>query len=367
MADARSGLRVLVINPGSTSTKVAVYEDDRPLFAGKVDHPAEELAAYGSIAGQAELRRRAVLDLIERAGVDPAGLKAVVGRGGLLKPLPSGTYAVDEAMVADLGRGERGEHAANLGGLVAREIAAPLGLPSYVVDPVSVDEFEPLARLSGLPEIERQSLLHALNIKAEARRAAAEIGRPLNQCNLIVAHLGGGISVCPLAKGRMVDVNNANEEGPFSPERAGGLPSASLVRLCFSGRYDQAGLLRRLTAGGGMVSYLGTNDCQVAEERAGGGEARAALVLEAMAYQVAKEIGAMATVLFGRVDAVVLAGGLARSKHLVNLIKARISFIAPVLVYPGEDELAALAAGARRVLTGEEPAKSYTDATTPGV
>ncbi len=350
---------ILVINPGSTSTKVAVYEDDRPLLVGQAGHKVEELEAFAGVAAQAPLRRRAVLDLLAEAGIELAGLSAVVGRGGLLKPVAGGTYSINQAMLADLREARRGEHAANLGGLIAAEIAGRLRVPAYVVDPVSVDEMEPVARLSGLPEIERRSLLHALNIKASARRAADGLGRSLPELNLIVAHLGGGISICPLAGGRMVDVNNANEEGPFSPERAGGLPSASLVQLCFSGRYGQDELLRRLTARGGMVAYLGTNDFQEALDRARAGDRLAALVIEAMAYQIAKEIGAMATVLRGRVDAVVITGGLARSTEFVDLIKPRVAFIAPILVYPGEDEMAALAAGARRALTGEEPARDY--------
>ncbi|MHB9058134.1 MAG: butyrate kinase [Bacillota bacterium] len=351
--------RILVINPGSTSTKVAVYEDDRPLFVGQAEHSAAELAALGGIAAQEPLRRKAVLDLLAGAGLDLSGIAAVVGRGGLLKPVTAGVYRVNPAMLADLSRAERGEHAANLGGLIAAEIAADLEVPALVVDPVSVDEFEPVARLSGLPEIERQSLLHALNIKAGARRAAAELGKPLSELNLIVAHLGGGISVCPLAGGRMVDANNANEEGPFSPERAGGLPAASLVRLCFSGRYGREELLRRLNSRGGMVAYLGTNDLKEALARAHTGDRQAGLVMEAMAYQTAKEIGAMATVLKGRVDAIVIAGGLARSAEFTDLIRSRVAFIAPVLVYPGEDEMAALAAGARRALNGEESVKDY--------
>jgi len=351
--------RILVINPGSTSTKVAVYEDDRPVFAGRVEHRAEELAAFRSVTAQAPMRRRAVLDLLTGARVELDKLAAVVGRGGLLKPVAAGTYLVNQAMLDDLRRAERGEHASNLGGILAAEMADDLGVPAYVVDPVSVDEMEPVARLSGLPEIERHSLLHALNIRACARRAADELGRPLPDLNLVVCHLGGGISVCALAGGRMVDVNNANEEGPFSPERAGGLPAASLVRLCFSGRYGRDELLHRLTARGGMVAYLGTNDFQEAVGRARSGDHLAGLVIEAMAYQVAKEIGAMATVLRGRVDALAFAGGLARSTELLDLIRPRVAFIAPILVYPGEDEMAALAAGARRALTGDEPARVY--------
>lgn len=357
--DRAPGRRVLVINPGSTSTKVAVYEDDRPLFVGQAEHSAAELAALGGIAAQEPLRRKAALDLVAAAGLDLSGVVAVVGRGGLLKPVAAGVYRVTPAMLADLRRAERGEHASNLGGLIAAEIAAGLGMPALVVDPVSVNEFEPVARLSGLPEIERRSLLHALNIKAGARRAADELGQPLSNLNLIVAHLGGGISVCPLAGGRMIDVNNANEEGPFSPERAGGLPAASLVRLAFSGRFTQEELLRRLNSRGGMVAYLGTNDLKEALARARDGDRQAGLVIEAMAYQVAKEIGAMATVLRGRVDAIVLAGGLARSPEFTELVRSRVAFIAPVLVYPGEDEMAALAAGARRALDGEEPVRDY--------
>lgn len=352
--------RILAINPGSTSTKVAVYEDERPLFGETLRHSAGELARYPRIFDQYEFRRDAVLALLERHEIALSSLSAVVGRGGILRPIESGTYIVNEAMLQDLRAPKEREHASNLGAIIAHEIAVRAGVPAYIVDPVCVDEFDEIARISGLPEIERKSLSHALNLKAVARRAAKDLGRPYTELNLIVAHLGGGISVSPHRKGRMVDVNQALDgTGPFSPERAGGLPVGDVVRMCYSGKYTYEEMFRKIAGQGGLVAHLGTNDAAEVERRIEAGDQRARLIYEAMAYQIAKEIGAMATVLYGQVDAIVLTGGLAHSRMLLDWIISRVQWIAPVMIYPGEDEMLAMTQGVLRVLNGEEEAKVY--------
>ena len=351
--------RILVINPGSTSTKVALFEDETPLLQETLRYDAADLAPFAHIADQYAFRRDSVLRWLERNGVAPETLSAVVGRGGLFRPLESGTYRVNEVMLEEMRRPGPREHASNLGVLIAQEIAGPLGIPAFTVDPVSVDEFDDLARFSGLAEIRRQSLSHALNIKAVARRAAADLGRRYQDLNLVIAHLGGGISVTAHRRGRMVDVNNALDAGPFSPERCGTLPLTDLIELCYSGRFTKEELKKYLVGKGGLVSHLGTNSTIEVEKRIAAGDAHALLVSQAMAYQIAKEIGAMATVLKGEVDAIVLTGGVAHWKDLVAWIGERVAFIAPVLVYPGEDEMLALAQGALRVLRGEEEARTY--------
>lgn len=352
--------RVLCVNPGSTSTKIAFFDDGTELYAATVHHSPEELAGFPRVADQAGFRTRLVIGMLGGAGVATEGLDAVVGRGGLTRPLDSGTYRVDEALLADVAEGARGEHASNLGAIVAARIAAFCRVPAYVVDPVMVDELDELARFSGHPEIERRSIFHALNHKAVARRHARALGRPYEELNLIVAHLGGGVSVGAHRRGRVVDVNNAlNGDGPFAPERAGGLPTASFARLCLESGRTHAQVRRLLAGAGGYVSLLGTNDGREVARRAASGDARAALVQDALAYQVAKEVGRCAAVLRGAVDAILLTGGLARNAVLVEAITGRVAWIAPVVVYEGEDEMAALAEGALRVLHGEEEAKTY--------
>jgi butyrate kinase len=352
--------RVLAINPGSTSTKVALYEDETPLFTETLSHDAAQLARYAHIADQYEFRRDAVLRLLEEHAVELNSLSAVVGRGGLLRPIESGTYTVNERMLQDLRMPKEREHASNLGAIIAHDIAGRAGVPAYIVDPVCVDEFEPIARISGLPEIERRSLSHALNLKAVARRAAQDLGRPYTELNLVMVHLGGGISVAPHRKGRMIDVNQALDgTGPFSPERAGGLPVGDVVRMCYSGKYTYEQMFKKLAGRGGLVAHLGTNDAREVERRIAAGDKHAALVYEAMAYQIAKEIGLMATVLYGQVDAIVITGSLAYSKMLLDWIIPRVQWIAPVRVYPGEDEMLALTQGTLRVLRGEEQPKEY--------
>ncbi|MHB1295545.1 MAG: butyrate kinase [Anaerolineae bacterium] len=352
--------RILAINPGSTSSKVAVYEDSTLAFSAVVEHTLQDLARYPSIIDQYPLRRDAVLQSLESAGISLASLHAVVGRGGMLQPIPSGTYGVNAAMLADLRRPTTRQHVSNLGSILAFEIAAPLGIPAFIVDPVTVDEFPPLARVAGLPNIQRRSESHALNTKAAARRAAQELGRPYAAVNLVVVHLGSGISVSAHTGGRMVDVNQGLDgTGPFSPERAGGLPVGDVMRMAFSGAYTPQDLYTLITRRGGLVAHLGTNDAREVERRIAEGDAHARLVYEALAYQVAKEIGLMATVLKGHVDAIVLTGGLAYSQMLVGWIEERVAWIAPVRVYAGQMEMAALAEGALRVLRGEEEPKEY--------
>jgi butyrate kinase len=359
--------RVLVINPGSTSTKVAVYEDEQPLFVKTLYHSSQQLSAFSHILDQYDFRLEAILELLQSRDIPLTSLSAVVGRGGILRPIPSGTYVVGESMVAELRhRDKEREHASNLGGLLAYEIANCLGIPAFIVDPVCVDEFDDLARVSGLPEIERKSLSHALNLKAVARRAASDLGKPYTGLNLVVVHLGGGISVTAHRRGRMVDVNQALDgTGPFAPERAGGLPVGDVVRMCYGVppyeglalTYEQ--MFRKLAGEGGLVAHLGTNSAVEVERRIEAGDAHARLVYEAMAYQIAKEIGAMATVLKGEVEAIVITGGVARSKVLLDWIAERVSWIATLLFYPGEDEMLALAEGALSVLRGEEEARVY--------
>jgi butyrate kinase len=359
--------RLLVINPGSTSTKIAVYDDEQPIFVETLRHSSQEIASFSHILDQYDLRLKAVLRSLEERQIPLDSLAAVVGRGGVLRPIPSGTYQVNDKMVAELsGRNKEREHASNLGGPLARNIAGRVAVPAYIVDPVAVDEFDDLARISGLPEIERKSLSHALNVKAAARRAAQDLGRPYSDLNLVVVHLGGGISVTAHRQGQMVDVNQALDgTGPFAPERSGGLPVGDVVRMCF-GVYPYEGLgltyeqmFKKLAGQGGLVAHLGTNSAQVVEKRIEAGDGRARLIYEAMAYQVAKEIGAMATVIKGQVDAIVMTGGVAHSKMLLAWIEDRVRWIAPILVYPGEDEMLALAQGALRVLRGEEAAREY--------
>jgi butyrate kinase len=353
--------RILVINPGSTSTKLAVFEDEEPLYSETIAHPHQQIAAFPRIPDQYAFRRDAVLAFLKEHAVDPSSLDAVVGRGGLLRPLDSGTYRVNQRMLQELRSPHKErDHVVNLGALIANEIAQPLRISAFIVDPVCVDELDSLARVSGLPEIERKSFSHALSLKSAARHAARDLGRPYEELNLVVAHLGGGISVTAHRQGRMIDVNQALDgTGPFSPERVGGLPFGDVMRLCFSGKYTYDELFRRLTRQGGLLAHLGTNDAVEVEKRIAQGDEHARLIYEALAYQIAKEIGLMATVLKGQVDAIVLTGGLAHSSMLVGWIRERVEWIAPLLVYPGQDEMLAMTQGALRVLRGEEQAKEY--------
>ena len=352
--------RVLAINPGSTSTKIAVYEDDKAIFKDTLRHSAEELAPFKRITDQFDFRKEVIEKCLAKAGIDIKSLDAIIGRGGLFKPIPSGTYAVNQAMLDYIKAGTGGDHASNLGCLIADDIARDAGVRAYIVDPVVVDELGPLARYSGLPEIPRVSIFHALNQKAVARRAARDLGKKYQELNLIVVHLGGGISVGIHEKGKVVDVNNAlNGDGPFAPERAGGLPTGDLVKMCFSGKYTQAEMMKLLAGKGGCVSHLGTNDGREMEEKVKAGDEKTTLIVQAMAYQVSKTIGEMATVVCGRVDAIVLTGSFAYFPEFIEWIKERVGWIAKVMVYPGEDEMTALAEAGIRVLKGEEPVREY--------
>ncbi len=352
--------KILVINPGSTSTKIAIYDGENPVFETTIRHTTEELKVFSNIVEQFEFRKGVILKEIFEKGFSINEINAIAARGGLLHPIESGTYRVNDDMVHDLMEARYGEHASNLGAPIAKRISDEFGMPAYIVDPVVIDEMIPLARYSGLKGIERKSIWHALNQKAVARRAAKDLGKSYEEVNLIVVHLGGGISIAAHRQGKTIDVNNAlNGDGPFAPERAGGLPTISLVNLCLSGKYTYEEMKKLLAGKGGLVSHLGTNDAKVVENMVLQGDEYARLVYEAMAYQIAKTIGEMATVLEGKVDAIVLTGGIARSELLVNWIKDRVSWIAEVKVYPGEDEMRALAEGVLRVLRGEEQEKHY--------
>jgi butyrate kinase len=352
--------KLLMINPGSTSTKIGVYEDENPILIETLRHSSEEIGKYEGIFEQFNFRKEVILNVLKEKNFDIKTLDAIVGRGGLLKPIEGGTYSVNEAMLLDLKVGVLGQHASNLGGIIANEIAKSLDIPSFIVDPVVVDEMIDVARISGMPEIERKSIFHALNQKAVAKRYAKENGKKYEEINLIVAHMGGGVSVGAHENGRVVDVNNALDgEGPFSPERSGGLPVGDLAKMCFSGKYTLDDIKKKINGKGGFVAYLNTNDAKEVGERAEAGDEKNKLIFEAMGYQVAKEIGKCAAVLKGQVDAIILTGGIAYGKRMVSYISERVEFICPVVVYPGEDELLALAEGALRVLSGKEQAKEY--------
>ena len=352
---------VLAINPGSTSTKVSIFEREQEIKTFKIDHRKEDLEDYKKIADQYEYRLRLIKDWLEAENISTDSLIAIVGRGGLLRSMPGGTYSVTDAMIEDLKVGIQGEHASNLGGMLAKGLADLKNIPSYIVDPVAVDEFHDIARISGLKEIPRKSLVHALNIKAVSHRRAKELNKNFEDLNLVVAHLGGGISIAAVEKGKIIDVNNAKEMGPFSPDRAGTLPVGDLVKLCYSGKYTLNEMKTMLQGEGGLFSYLDTMDGREVEERIKNGDNYARLIYDAMAYQIGKEIGSYATVLYGHIDNIILTGGLSYSNYLVDRIKEMIDFISEVIVYPGEDEMEALNKGAQRVINGEERAKIYED------
>lgn len=350
-----SDKRVLAINPGSTSTKIAVYKNEKCEYLENIKHSAEDLEDFECISDQYEFRKGIILAKLQEAGIDIEKLDAIVGRGGLVKPIPSGVYEVNEAMIADLKVGVLGEHASNLGGLIAADLAKSLdSARAFIADPVVVDEMEDVARLSGHPELERVSIFHALNQKAIARMHSKKMNKNYEDLNLIVVHLGGGVSVGAHKNGKVVDVNQAlNGDGPFSPERTGTLPAFALAKMCFSGKFTLDEIKKMITGKGGFVAYLGTNNAREVEERAAAGDEKAKLVQDAMGYQVAKEIGSMAAVLCGKVDAILLTGGIAYNKGFVEKISDRIKFIAPVEVYPGEDEMQALASNGLMVLNNE--------------
>lgn len=351
---------LLVINPGSTSTKIGVFENERLIFEETLRHELEELSKYKSIYEQYPFRKQVIVEALQKRGVSLQKLSGIVGRGGVLRPISGGTYRVSEGMLVDLQSGKYGEHASNLGGILAHEMAAQLNIPAFIVDPVVVDELQPVARFSGLPELERRSIFHALNQKAVARKTAKNLGKSYESARFIVCHMGGGITVGAHENGRVIDVNNGlNGDGPFSPERAGSVPIGDLIAMCYSGEYFSEEMARKLVGQGGLVAYLGTNDAKKVEEMIATGNEHAQLVYEAMAYQVAKEIGAAAVVLKGQIDAIILTGGLAYGDSFVQSICQRIDWIAPITVIPGENELEALAEGGLRVLRGEEEVQEY--------
>ena len=353
-------IKSLIINPGSTSTKIGVFEDETLLFEETLRHSTEEIAQYASIVDQKDFRKNIIVNLLNEKDFDINSLNVVVGRGGMLKPIVSGTYAVSDELLEDLKIGKQGQHASNLGGILAREIGDSIGVPSYIVDPVVVDELMPIARYSGVSELPRVSVFHALNQKAVAKRYAKESGKDYSALNLIVVHMGGGVSVGAHQNGRVVDVFNALDgDGAFSPERAGGVPSGALIKMCFSGKYTEKEVYSKIVGKGGINDYLGTNDMRDVEKMANEGDEKAIAVREAFVLQVTKDIGSMACVLNGKVDQIIVTGGIAYDKGIVSALKEKAEWIAPFTVYPGEDELLALAQGALRVLNGEEKAMDY--------
>lgn len=353
-------VKSLIINPGSTSTKIGVFEDETLLFEETLRHSTEEISQYATIFDQKDFRKKIITDLLKEKNFDINSLNMVVGRGGMLKPIPGGTYAVTDDLLEDLKVGVQGQHASNLGGILAREIGDSIGVPSYIVDPVVVDELAPAARYSGMAEIPRGSIFHALNQKAVAKRYAAEIGKPYESLRLIVVHMGGGVSVGAHEGGKVVDVFSAFDgDGAFSPERAGGVPCGALVKLCFSGKYTEKEIYAKLIGKGGFNAYCGTNDMRDVEKMVQGGDKKAEEVREAFITQVAKDIGSMACVLKGKADQILVTGGIAYDKVVVAGLKEKAEWIAPMTIYPGEDELMALVQGGLRVLNGEEKAMVY--------
>jgi len=353
-------IKSLIINPGSTSTKIGVFEDETLLFEETLRHSTEEISQYASIVDQKDFRKNIILDLLKEKNFDIKSLDVCVGRGGMLKPIPGGTYAVTDDLLEDLKIGKQGQHASNLGGILAREIGDSIGVPSYIVDPVVVDELEPISRYSGVPELPRTSVFHALNQKAVAKRYAKETGKAYTDMNLIVVHMGGGVSVGAHKNGRVIDIFNALDgDGAFSPERAGAVPSGELVKMCFSGKYTEKEVYSKLVGKGGFNAYMGTNDMRDVEKLADEGDAKAIETRDAFIRQMVKDIGSMACVLKGKVDQIIVTGGIAYDKAVVAGLKEAAEWIAPFTVYPGEDELLALAQGGLRVLKGEEKAMPY--------
>lgn len=352
--------RLLVINPGSTSTKIAIFDNEKPVFEETLRHDNDEISKYNKVMDQYEFRKNVILDTLHQHEINLTKLNAVVGRGGLLRPISGGTYRIDEEMLQDLREAKFGEHASNLGAMIAYEIANQLNIPSYIVDPVVVDEMQSCSRVTGMPELTRKSIFHALNQKAVARRIAKDMGLSYEKANFVVCHMGGGITVGAHSQGKVIDVNNGLDgEGPFSPERTGTLPAGELVSLCFSGQYTETEIRKKIVGHGGLVAYLDTNSALEVEKRIENGDEEAAFIFDTMAYQIAKEIGAYSTALKGKIDAIILTGGLAYGKTFVAKITSYIEWIAPVKIHPGENELQALAEGGLRVLRNEENEKIY--------
>ena len=352
--------KILAINPGSTSTKISIFWDEVERVAENIHHSTEDLSKFSSIADQLEFRYQALTNCLQQHGIEKRNIDAVVARGGLLKPIPSGTYLINEGMLDELFTGKYGEHASNLGAIIANNYVRGTNKPCFIVDPVVVDELHDLARLSGHPLLPRKSIFHALNHKAVARKTAKKLNKSYDDINLIVAHLGGGISIAAHSKGKIIDVNNALDgEGPFTPERSGSVPVGDFLKLCFSGNYQQSELAKMIKGQGGLTAYLGTNSVQEIEQEIYNGEKFAEYILKGMTYQISKTICSFAAVLNGRVDAISITGGVANSDLIINWIKERIKFLAPVYVFPGGAEMEALALGALRILNDEETLKNY--------
>ncbi|MFB6342554.1 butyrate kinase [Saccharicrinis sp. FJH62] len=353
--------KILVINPGSTSTKISVFSDTDEVFTITIRHSAIELEPYQKISDQYAFRKEVIVNTLKNKGFELDKFNAIVGRGGLIRPVVSGTYEVTERLLSDLKKGVMGEHASNLGGIISSELAKSIpNCKAYISDPVVVDELEPVARVSGHPLFERKSIFHALNQKATARKYARETGRKYEDLNLVVAHMGGGITIGAHKKGRVIDVNNGVDGyGPFSPERAGTIPAGDLAKLCFEGRYTLYEVKRMLNGQGGLMAHLGTNQAHLVQKKAQEGDPKSNLILSAMAYQVGKEIGSMSSVLEGDVDAILLTGGIANNTYVVDRIMKMVKNFAPVKIYPGEEEMRALAENTLRILNNEEECKIY--------
>lgn len=349
---------ILAVNPGSTSTKIAVYENTEKLFDASLSHDGQTLSGYSRVIDQFDMRKECVLKALADHGVDLNRLSCVVGRGGMLPPVKAGGYLVNDRMKKVLAEGSSSEHVSNLGALIADSIAAPLGIPAYIYDAVSSDELDDVARITGIPEVVRQSFCHVLNSKATARKAAESAGKSYEEMNFIVAHIGGGISVSAHKKGRIVDVITA-DGGPFSPERSGSVPLTYVVDMCYSGKYSKEQMLKKIAGMGGLKAYLGTHDCREIEQMIADGDAGAATLYDAQSYQISKGIGELSPVLKGDVDMIILTGGMAYSSMLTRAIEERVTFIAPVAIIPGENELEALSLGAYRLLTGQEKASVF--------
>ncbi len=354
-------LKILAVNPGSTSTKIAIFDNEEEIKSQTIYHSAEELKNFKNIADQYAFRLEKIMDFLHESNHSLSDFAAFVGRGGLIKPVQGGTYFVNEAMVQELRVAKYGEHASNLGALIVHEFSKLTGKPAFIVDPVVVDEMDDIAKISGHPDFQRRSIFHALNQKAVARKAAAILEKRYEECNFIVAHMGGGVSVGAHKKGRVVDVNNALDgDGPFSPERSGTLPLTGLIDLCYSGRYSFEEMKKKIKGEGGLVAHLGTNNAVEVQKMIDNGDKHAELIYHAMAYQISKWIGRMVVPLEGNVDAIILTGGMAYdSKYMIRWIKEKVSYIAPIMVFPGGREEEALALGALRILRGEEKAKNY--------
>ncbi len=351
---------ILTINPGSTSTKFALFQGDKVVVSKNINHSNEELEPFEKMVDQFDMRKAIIVKQLGEYNIEIKSIDAVVGRGGLLKPIDGGVYSVNQRMIDDLYEAKMGEHASNLGALIANAIAKEAGCNSYIVDPVVVDELNILARYSGNPLLPRKSIFHALNQKRTARIVAEQIGKNYESSNIIVAHMGGGISVGLHVNGKVIDVNNALDgDGPFTPERSGAVPVGSLVGICFSGEYSEKQIRKMIKGEGGLVAYLGTNDLRDVEAMIDKGDKKAAEIYEAMAYQISKEIGALATVADGNIDAIALTGGVAHSEKFTSIITKRTSYIADVITIPGENELEALRDGAIRILSGSDIAKEY--------